>query len=285
MDWLVRMNRVLDYIEAHLTDTIDYDEIQHISCTSGDFFQRMFSQFTGISLGEYIRRRKLSDAAIRLIDQKKSIIDLALEYGYESSDAFTHAFKKLHGVTPSEARKKAISLTSYPKLSFNIIMKGSESMKYRIVERDAFIVVGKTIQTSQERNMKFQEIPMFWDDFNRSGKTEALCKLSLEESVLGVCYDGKPDGTFTYMIGVVSDQTPDMFETMTIPKATWAVFESIGPMPHTIQKVWADIFQNFLPTSGYEHAPMADFELYPKGCIHDADYYSEVWIPIVKKQE
>ncbi|MDD3957383.1 MAG: AraC family transcriptional regulator [Candidatus Izemoplasmatales bacterium] len=285
MDWLVRMNRVLDYIEAHLTDTIDYDEIQHISCASGDFFQRMFSQFTGISLGEYIRRRKLSDAAIRLIDQKMSIIDLALEYGYESSDAFTHAFKKLHGVTPSDAKKKAISLTAYPKLSFNITMKGSERMKYRIVEREAFNVVGKSIKTSQERNLKFHEIPKFWDDFNQSGHTETLCALSAEENVLGVCYDGMADGSFSYMIGVVSNQATSEFETISIPKATWAVFESVGPMPDAIQKVWSDIFQNFLPTSGYEHAPMADFELYPKGCIHDVDYYSEVWIPIVKKLE
>jgi AraC family transcriptional regulator len=133
--------------------------------------------------------------------------------------------------------------------------------------------------------MKYNEIPKFWDDSNHSGQTEALCALSREENVLGVCYDGMADGTFTYMIGVVSDQVTTEFERMTIPKATWAVFESVGPMPGAIQKVWSDIYQNFLPTSGYEHAPMADFELYPKGCTQDLDYYSEVWIPIIKKQE
>jgi AraC family transcriptional regulator len=282
MDWLIRMNQVLEYIEDHLTEEINYHEIQRISCTSGDLFQRMFSNFTNIPLSEYIRRRRLSDAAIALTRSETSILDLSLLYGYDSPDAFSYAFKKLHGVSPSECRKKDVTVLSYPKLSFQITMKGEKRMKYRIVEKKAFKVVGKSIQTSQERNMSLHEIPRFWDQFNQSTDAPTLWKYSIQNGMLGVCYNGKEDGSFSYMIGVVSSSSSAEFETLDIPEASWAVFESIGPMPDAIQQVWKDIYQHFLPTSGYEHAPIADFELYPEGDIHSEDYYCEVWIPIQK---
>jgi len=285
MDWLIRMNLVLEYIESNLKNDIDYDQIQQISCTSGDFFQRMFSHLLGIPLSEYIRRRKLSDAAVMLSSKNHSVIEVALMYGYESPDAFTYAFKKYHGISPSEVKKKNISLISYPKLSFQIKLKGSEPMKYRIIEKEAFQVMGVSIKTTQEENMNKMIIPKFWNEFNHSGKCEALNKHAIENNVLGVCYDGKPDGTFSYMIGVIASAKHQDYETIHIPKATWAIFESRGPMPHAIQKVWSDVFEIFLPTSGYEHAPMADFELYPKGDVTSQDYYCEVWIPVIRKQE
>lgn len=284
MDWLVRMNAVLDYIEDNLTGNIDYDVIAKVSLSSGDLFQRMFSNFTGISLSEYIRRRRLSSAAILLSKGNYSVIDVAFVYGYESPDSFSYAFKKLHGVTPLQAKNQGVVLKSYSKLSFQVHMKGGNEMKYRIVEKEAFKVIGSKIVTSQEENMKKNAIPKFWDKVNADGSAEKMCTFSKEQSVLGVCYDGKPDGTFSYMIGVVSDKTSPDFEVITIPSAKWAVFECIGPMPKSIQKVWNDIFQNFLPTSGYEHAPMADFELYTYGDVKSPDYKSEVWIPIVPKK-
>jgi AraC family transcriptional regulator len=283
MDWLKRMNKVLEYIEDHLRDEIDGYEIQNISCTSGDLFSRMFSHLTGIPLSEYIRKRRLSDAAMRLSEGNESITEIALDYGYDSPDAFTFAFKKQHGITPSQAKKKNVRLTTYPKLSFQITMKGHESMIYRIVEKEAFQVVGSSIMTTQERNMNLQEIPKFWARIHETKDAQKLCSHAADENMLGICYDGKPDGTFSYMIGVVSNERPEGFEVLTIPKATWAVFESIGPLPKAIQDVWTDIFQNFLPSSDYEHAPLPDFELYPDGDTGSKNYHCEVWIPIQKK--
>lgn len=283
MDWLTRMNQVLDYIEINLTDDIDYEEIQTISATSGDFFQRMFSHFTGISLGEYIRRRKLSDAAIMLSHEKASVLEVALTYGYESPDAFTYAFKKYHGILPSEVKKKNIELINYPKLSFQITLKGSEPMKYRLVEKEAFQVIGVSMKTTHEDNINLKKIPKFWDEFNQSSACENLMKHSIDENMLGVCYDGKIGGEFSYMIGVVNASNDTEYEKLTIPKATWAVFESKGPMPDAIQKVWKEIFEEFLPGSGYQHAPMPDFELYPNMDASQEDYVCEVWIPVIKK--
>lgn len=284
MDYLTRMNHVLNYIEDHLTQTIDYQEIARLSMMSGDLFQRMFSHLTGISLSEYIRRRRLSDAAIQCSMSDKSVIELALDYGYESPDAFSYAFKKQHQVSPSEARKKNVVLSSYPKLAFQITLKGMNHMNVRIVEKQAFQVVGKSIRTSQEKNMTYHEIPNFWTQFNQSADAQKIWQYSVGGGCLGVCYDGAPDGSFSYLIGVVSSSESKEFETLSIPKAQWAVFESIGPMPHAIQKVWSEIYTDFLPTSGYEHAYLPDFELYPEGDIHSHDYRCEVWIPIQKKQ-
>jgi AraC family transcriptional regulator len=283
MDWLSRMNRVLDYIEERLQAEIDYEAIASISCTSGDLFQRMFSNFTEVSLGEYIRRRRLSEAAFDLRDKNSSVTEVALDYGYESSDAFAYAFKKQHGITPSEVKRNDVTLARYPRLSFQIIVKGNEPMKYRIVEKAAFKVVGKSLITTQEKNLSLQVIPNFWAKAHRHGLIEKICPFSLEEAVLGVCYDGKPDGTFSYMIGVVASSTSKDLEILKIPAATWAVFESVGPMPKAIQDVWKKVYQEFLPNSGYEHAMMPDFERYPSGNTADPKYYCEVWIPIVKK--
>lgn len=285
MDWLKRMNNVLDYIEDHLRDEIDGREIQNISCTSGDLFCRMFSHLTGIPLSDYIRKRKLSDAAIRLTEGSHSVTEIALDCGYDSPDAFTFAFKRQHGITPTQAKKKNVRLTSYPRLSFQITMKGKDCMTYRIVEKEAFEVVGTSILTTQERNVNLQEIPKFWGRIHETDEAKRLCSHAVDQNMLGICYDGKPDGTFSYMIGVVSNNKPEGFETLTIPKATWAVFESVGALPKAIQDVWTDIFQNFLPTSDYEHAPLPDFELYPDGDTGSKDYYCEVWIPIQKKAE
>ncbi len=285
MDWLIRMNSVLDYIEQNLTSEIDYERIQAISCTSGDLFQRMFSHMTNISLSEYIRRRRLSDAAEKLSCNHGSVLETALLYGYDSPDAFSSAFKKYHGISPSQAKKRNITLYTYPKLSFQITMKGDRKMKYRIVEKKAFKVIGHSIKTSQEDNLKNMSIPKFWDDFNNSPKCDELMKHNLDDVILGVCYDGLPDGSFSYLIGVVSTSNEEGLEELTIPESTWAVFESHGAMPNAIQKVWAEIYENFLPTSQYEHACLPDFELYPKGDVLSESYYSEVWIPVVKKRD
>ncbi|MDD3842703.1 MAG: AraC family transcriptional regulator [Candidatus Izemoplasmatales bacterium] len=284
MDWLDRMNTVLDYIEDHLTEAIDYEQMAKMSLCSGNLFQRMFSNFTGMSISEYIRRRKLSKAGMDLASGDTQVIDIAGRYGYDSPDAFAYAFKRLHGITPSQAKIKGTTLTNYPRLTFTMKIKGEEKMRYRIVERQEFKVAGKSIKTSQEENMKQNSIPKFWDLCKHNGTMSALCAVGLEKPFLGVCYGDASDGSFLYMVGVEAKIMQAGFEMISIPQATWAVFESKGPMPFAIQKVWKEIFQNFLPTSKYDHAPMADFELYPEGDNQSQEYRCEVWIPVVPKR-
>ncbi len=123
MDWLDSMNRAMDYIELHLTDKIEYEQLAKIVCCSVYHFQRMFSFMSGVSLSEYIRRRRLTLDAIELQNSNTKIIDIAMKYGYESPEAFSRAFKGMHGVAPKATRNMGIMLKAYPRMTFYLSIK------------------------------------------------------------------------------------------------------------------------------------------------------------------
>lgn len=123
-DWLDRMNSAMEYIETNLADNILYDEIAQRACCSTYHFQRMFPFITGVSLSEYIRRRRLTLAAFERQTTDAKVIDVAMKYGYDSPEAFARAFKNLHGIMPISARDKGVSLKTYPRMSFHISIKG-----------------------------------------------------------------------------------------------------------------------------------------------------------------
>ena len=142
MDSLRSLNNALAYIEEHLTEEIDYSKITKIAYCSEYHFKRMFSFLSGISLSEYIRRRKLTLAALDLKDKSFRIIDIAVKYGYSSADSFTRAFHSVHGILPSEARSELTQIKAYPKMTFQLSIKGGCEMNYRIVEKEPFKLVG-----------------------------------------------------------------------------------------------------------------------------------------------
>ncbi len=142
MDVLDSLNKALAYLEEHLTGDIDYTEIAKIAGCSEYHFKRMFSFLAGLSLSEYIRRRRLTLAALDLKDSNLRIIDVAVKYGYESADSFSRAFQSIHGILPSEARNGSSRLKAYPRMTFQLAIKGGGAMNYRIVEKAPFKLVG-----------------------------------------------------------------------------------------------------------------------------------------------
>lgn len=144
MDWVERLNNAIKYIEEHLTDKIEYEELAKLLCCSTYHFQRMFAFMNGVPLSEYIRRRKLS-LAVSDIQNDERIVDIALKYGYASPTAFCRAFQNLHGVTPSEARKKGMQLKTYPPISFKLTITGTEELSYRIEDKPAIQIKGISI--------------------------------------------------------------------------------------------------------------------------------------------
>lgn len=284
MDTIKRFNEAMDYIEENLKHTIDEHMIERITLCPSGLFYRMFPVLSGLTLSEYIRRRKLSLAGLELLKTSKTITEIALEYGYDSPDAFSFAFKQLHGLSPSAARKQKESLMFIPKMTFTLHLKGATVMKYQMIEKDAFIVVGKSIKTTQDENMKEHSISKFWQKTNQSSLPGTLCQISPNMPFLGVCYGMESDGSFRYLIGIESNKAIDGLESVLIPKSTWAVFESIGPMPQAIQHVWQKIYEEFFPSSGYRHAGTPDFESYPEDGSSRKDYRAEVWIPIIKNE-
>ncbi len=140
MNWYERINEAFDYIEDHLDSNIDLDKIANIMCQSTVSFQRTFSILMNISIYEYIRRRRMTLAAIELQTNSIKVIDVALKYGYESPESFTRAFKGIHGISPSAARKKGVQLNLFPRITFLLTVKGDIEMDYKMDNKSKQIV-------------------------------------------------------------------------------------------------------------------------------------------------
>jgi AraC family transcriptional regulator len=284
LEWLERMTNAIDYMEEHMEDPFDAAAIAKIACSSTFHFQRMFHMLTGITVAEYVRKRKLTLAAQELAATKVKVIDVALKYGYDTPESFSKAFSKAHGISPSAAREQGAKLKAQPRISFQLSLKGDKDMDYRIVEKDKFKVVGKEIRVTTKNGENFKRIPKFWEECHENGSCEKLCNAAKGSDILGICKDfGNEE--LTYMIAVEKPEgftSKDMTE-VEIPAATWAVFESVGPTPDSIQKVWKRIFSEWFPATNFEHADAPELEVYPSGDPDADNYRCEVWIPIVRK--
>ena len=284
MDWIDKMNSALDYIEENLDKEIDYEVIARKACCSSYNFQRMFSFIADVSLGEYIRRRRLTKAALELQKEESRVLDVALKYGYDSPVSFARAFTNLHGVTPSEGKKEGANLKSYPRISFKVTIKGVEEMNYRIEKEKGFKLVGKIKGVTTKDGQNFIEIPKFWNELCENGTCDKLMDLcdDSNKSMYGVCYNfGKDE--FDYMVAVESNkELNEKYEVLDVPELTWVKFECRGRMPEAQQSVWKRIFTEWFPTSGYEHDEGPEIEWYSDGDMNSDNYLSEIWIPIKK---
>lgn len=281
MEWIERLNSVISYIEEHLDDDIVSEEIGRIVLCPVGAFLRTFSLLTGITLSEYIRRRKLTMAAFELQSTDSKVIDLAVKYGYESADAFCVAFKKMHGIPPASARQQNIKLKSFPRLSFTLTIKGDAEMNYRVVERESFKVVGKIVTSSLEDNV----IPEFWNTCKKDGTIDRLVEVGVDSNTYGMCFGFNDQGYNDYMVGIetVCENAGDL-KSVTVPEATWLVFESVGPINPTLSNTWARIYGEFLPQSIYKQSALPTIEKYFSNDVNSEDYLVEIWIPVVKEQ-
>jgi AraC family transcriptional regulator len=286
LDWLIRMKDALDLIENNLDERLDIEEIAKAAYASPFHFQRMFHMLTGITVSEYIRKRKLTLAAQELAMSSSKVVDVALKYGYDSPESFSKAFRKIHGIAPSEARNSGVSLKAFPRISFQLSLKGDKAVDYRIVEKEAFTVVGKSVQTTMQDNEQTRQIPRFWGECYQDGTIAKLASISTDENMFGIMMDMQPgNDDFTYLIARKTDVTspPEEFVLSTIPASTWAIFTSVGPVAVAIPSVFGRIYQEWFPSTGFEHSGAPEMEVYPPGDVTAEDYRCEVWVPIVKK--
>ena len=285
MDWLDKMNGALNYIEEHLMEEIDLNEVSKKACCSNYNFQRMFSFVADVPLAEYIRKRRLSMAAMELLSTEERIINIALKYGYDSPVSFTRAFYSVHGINPSEVKKTGAKIKSYPRISFEITIKGVEAMNYRIEDMDEFRLVGYKERMNLKNGENFKRIPEFWTEINRSGKCNEMMQYNDNANLycMGVCANEGEEG-FDYYIATGSDkEIPEGMEELIVPASTYVIFECIGKMPEGQQKVWKRIFTEWFPTSNYDIVNGPQLEWYSEGDGSSEDYRSEIWIPVKKK--
>lgn len=281
MEWIERLNKAIGYIEEHLTDEIDYEQLGKIACCSSYHFQRMFAYMADTTLSEYIRRRKMSLAAVDIQGGNMKIIDVALKYGYSSPTAFNRAFQTVHGIAPSAVKSERVAVKSFPPLVFKITVKGATEMNYRIETKDEFRIVGVSHPLYKELEKNFEIVPKMWGDAASNGTLEKLVVMmnSKPMGVLGVS-SCRPDEEWKYFIAVSSTQTDNELEELIVPAATWAIFYGEGTN-QSIQELEQRILTEWLPNSGYEYGDAPDIEVYLNADPQNAKY--EVWIPVVKK--
>ena len=282
MEWIERLNDAISYIEEHLTDEIDMEQLGRIACCSSYHFQRMFTYMAGIPLSEYIRRRKMSLAAVDLQSRDSKIIDVAGKYGYNSPTAFNRAFQSIHGIAPSAVKSGGVSVRSFPPITFTIAVKGGEKMEYRIETKDAFRIIGISAPLHKEVEQNFMVVPQMWQKAAVDGTIQRLAGMmeGPPMGLLGVsaCND---DEQWRYFIAVSSTKDSSGFEGYTVPASTWAIFPGSGTN-RSIQELEQRIITEWLPTSGYEYADAPDIEVYLDPDPQNARY--EVWIPVRKKR-
>ncbi|MEU4201027.1 AraC family transcriptional regulator [Streptomyces sp. NPDC039022] len=291
------LNEALDHIEAQIRRRIEVAELARIAMTSEYHFRRMFSALAGMPLSEYIRRRRLTVAGAEVLSKDRTLLDIAVRYGYGSGEAFARAFRAVHGVGPGEARRDGAPLHAQPRMSFRLVVEGSSSMRYRIVKKEQFRVVGKKARVPlvhQGANPAIAE-------FVRSIDQETMQRITAlsdqqPEGLVAVCDDLDPsraEGTeLDYYHGVVTrsgplDDAPDApdqddledLDTLVVPPGTWAVFENSGPFPEALQILWRDVFTQWFPSNPYQSRPGPEIlrtRLSENGNQADA----ELWIPV-----
>ena len=289
MDLLERVNGALHYIEENLTDEIDFQEVARIACCSEYHFKRMFAFLAGVTLSEYIRRRRLTLAAFELQDSGKRVIDVALKYGYNSPDAFTRAFHSLHGVTPTEARQTRHLLKAYPRMTFQLTIKGGREMNYRIVEKEAFRIVGIKKRVPIVFHGVNPAIAAMWHSLTAED-IRTLKQLSNVEP-LGIISastnfsEGRMEeqGELDHYIGVATTEPcPPHLSQLEVAAATWAVFEAVGPFPAALQEVWGRIYSEWFPSSVYQLAEGPEILWNESKDTTSPTFRSEIWIPVLK---
>lgn len=281
MEWLKNLSKAIAYIEHNLDKEISIQEAARIACCSPSYFQRIFSYVAGVSLSEYIRQRRMSQAAFELQTTNKKILDIALKYGYSSPTAFNRAFQKIHGISPVFAKNQGSVLNAYPPLQFSIQITGGHKIPYRIEKKEAMRFVGFSFALTEDREENQKTVSSFWGKIFQNGQFSILCHLSNQapHGILGITSQKEK----TYFIGVATDcSAPEQMIVHQIPQATWVIFESRLLCKKSTQDIFNQFLLEWLPFSGYEDAKLPCIEM---DHYHSQNCPSEVWIAIKKKKE
>lgn len=285
MEWTECISKAISYMEDHLTEKLTMEEISREAMVSPFYLQKGFSMLCGFTVGEYLKKRRLTLAGSELAATDRKIIDIALKYGYDSPDSFTKAFTRFHGATPISVRKGETMIKSFAPLKIKLTLEGGYTMDYEIVKKEQFTVIGVS------KVLKYEDaavkISQLWADFSQSGKQNEIC------SMYGVSIDkDMGNNEFEYLIADNYNPVKEIgegFVTKIIPEHTWAVFACTGKASHALQDVHQKIFSEWLPgckdyeiAAGYNIEMYNDPAEYPLG-VEDDSYYSEIWIPVRQK--
>ncbi|MGW4438648.1 AraC family transcriptional regulator [Streptomyces sp. NPDC004596] len=286
---LDRLNQAMEHIEDHLDQQIEVSALARITLTSEYHFRRLFSSLAGMPLSEYVRRRRLTVAGAEVLAGEPTLLEIALRYGYTSGEAFARAFRAVHGVGPGEARRTGAALNAQPRLSFRLTVEGLSTMRYRIVEKEAFRVVGRKAR-----------VPLIHLGVNphiaehvRGIPPEAMRRIAglSDQDPEGVVSatvrltDGFEEGSeLDYYHAVVTGaaELPEDLDVLDCPAGTWAVFENTGPFPQALQQMWGDVAARWIPSNPYEYRPGPEILRTEQAPDDPAHCAAQLWIPVTR---
>ena len=294
MDWVEGLNKVAKYIEDNLTNDIQMDSLAKIVYCSVYEFSRIFSFAAGMSVSEYIRRRRLSQAVFDIQNGSESIVDISLKYCYESQATFTRAFKELHGQTPATARKNGITLKTYPKIIFKLIIRGVTEMDFRIENKESFKIIGQKSEWGGPGDWE-RFYQTFGSIFENAGKKSyykapfwhvGAYKFTPEGSYFHDEVKNNPTGC-SCIIGALYDGEPleDGLSLEEFPATTWAVFKVVSdPANNATGKTYDKAMTEWFPVSNYKRYDNLPYlEVYAIPTEEGKVRYDEVWIPVLSK--
>ncbi|WP_405874475.1 AraC family transcriptional regulator [Streptomyces zaomyceticus] len=299
---LERMNQALDHLEARLDQEVDMADVARIAAVSEYHFRRLFSALAGMPLPVYVRRRRMTLAGAEVLAGELTLLDVAVRYGYGSGEAFARAFRSVHGIGPGEARRTGAVLTAQPRMSFRVVVEGSTAMRYRIVEKEPFRVVGRKAR-----------VPLVHDGINAAAEahlesldTQAIVRMKQlsDREPAGILSavvhltDSREDGAeVDYWIGAATGpeaaaeerdacdelDSPAMLDSLDVPAGTWAVFDNHGPYPSALQELWRDIFTHWFPSNPYVSRPGPEL-LLTQPVESGTETDSQLWIPVERRR-
>lgn len=280
------LNKITQYIEDHLHEPISEQMLQNAAGVSYFHLKTVFFHLTGTTLNEYIRYRRLSQAA-RQLETGRSVTDVAFEWGYDSVDGFSRAFHGWSGLRPSEVYKTG-QCAVYPKMTFSISISGGNTMQYRIVEKDRFYLAGKAARVPLQFNGVNQHIVQLAQSITEEQR-QAMHELMNTEprEILNASWDSdskflKEEGELTHLIGVATATDPKEsgLDFIEVPNLTWAVFPYDGPFPQALQQTTAAIYSQWLASSEYELVAAPQFSWTKFDSQNNGFAAGEVWVAV-----
>ncbi len=282
-----RFFKSIDYVEQHLFDKISVHEIAAASFYSTYHFSRIFKALVGDTPKEYLRKRRLTVAASKLLQGDIGILELALECQFDSQEAFTRAFKSLFNITPAQYRKQNDPFRLLYKEQFSPHMlnfyQNHLSMEPDIITQAAMKLVG----VAKQYDSAELSLHKLWSAFRPYVNT---IENRVGDNAFGIYESYQEQGdevSFVYICSVAVsnfERVPSGMITREIPEQMYAKFTHIGPISNleqTLKYIWG----SWLPKSDFDYEEKPDFELYRSG-FNDNDPQNELYlhIPVTPKQ-
>jgi AraC family transcriptional regulator len=284
---LQRLNEALEHVEACLErgEEVDVGRLATIATTSEHHFRRMFSTLAGMPITEYVRRRRLTLAAADVVGTTTPLLDVAVRHGYGSAEAFARAFRAVHGLGPGQVRRDGGQLVSQARISFHLTIEGRSAMRYRIVDKPSFRLVGRRTRVPLVHlgpNSAITEFERTLDPAVR----EQIATLADQEprgplSVTDAIDETRAEGTELdyWHAAATSAEAPDGLDELEVPAGSWVVLETSGPVPEAIQYLWRDAYVEWFPSNPWRARPGP--ELLRTRLSEDGSHAeAELWLPV-----